>query len=418
MANEKHFTLSFYSRSFSVYCIILVSRSINTVMSDLRLLEEQQREAQRKVANVKISKQRKAEQQEKVEQNLASLRYSNAQQREQLERCRQILSVQTHEFGTIKLRSTTAADDLKRFDDKLRAGLQVLQSLMRYHRIIETKIVHYENSSAILARLRAESEKKLQTAKGTLENCERQENLVAKAIQTDKSEARSLSEEVLRVRSITNELEQDLTIATQMEMRTKISLETKKTDIEADEKRRKQVTEDKRVNIIEKQSRKKEIENKMAQKKSLMEEKSKELSAAKEKCRTIQKEEGCATRDGCSALDTTLMQLRMEEEERAFVEEAYRRDSLRQNIEKLEKQSYEAEERANADRQVAEARNRKVEEGTVAESERSARYQSLCTEVEKVNTDAVKVSSCILISYEVSDASQANTGSLPNVFLV
>lgn len=365
-------------------------------MNDLRLLEEQQREAQRKVAIMKLSKQQKEEQLQKVEQNLASLQYTNAQQREQLERCRQLMSVQTRELGAVKLRSSKSTSDLKRFDDKLRSGLQVMHELSRQHRVIETKMVQLENCSCILERQKAEAEKNLQASKASLHALQHKENLLIKTIQSSKNDARALTDEINKVRSCSNELEEDLRIATQMETRTKVNLETKAAEIESEEKRHGQVIEEKQGLLQGWLVRRDELQANIIKKKELLEEKHKLILLLQEQSETVQNELWSFTsEEGLCNLDTHKMQLQLEKEKRCVSEERHRQDCLKLTIESMQNEVWDTEEKATENNQIAESRKKEIDVRLCVEKERSINYDSVCAEVEKERNDVKKVSSSL-----------------------
>lgn len=361
-------------------------------MNDLRLLEEQQREAQRKVAIMKLNKQQKEEQLQRLEQSLASLQYTNAQQREQLERCRQLMSVQTRELGAVKLRSCKATSDLKRFDDKLRNGLQVMHELSRQQRAMETKLVQLENCSRILERQKSEAEKNLQTATENLNALEHKESLLMKTIQSSKNDARALSDDINKVRSCSNDLEEDLRIASQMETRTKVNLEMKATEIESEEKRHGLVIGEKKGLLQAWLVRRDELQANILKKREVFEEKRTLLLQLKEKAESIQHDLFSSSEGRQHKLDTHSMELQLEREKQLIAEEFLRQDCLKLGIDSMKDEVHETEGKANANVQVAEARKREIDANFYNEKERTTSYDSLCLEVEKQKSDVNRVS--------------------------
>jgi hypothetical protein len=362
-------------------------------MNDLRLLEEQQREAQRKVAIMKLNKQQKEEQLQRLEQNLASLQYTNAQQREQLERCRQLMSVQTRELGAVKLRSSKATSDLKRFDDKLRNGLQVMHELSRQQRNMEKKMVQLENYSRILERLKSEAEKNLQTAKENLSALEHKESLLIKTIQSSKNDVRALSDEINKVRSCSNDLEEDLRIASQMETRTKVNLEMKATEIESEEKRHSLIIGEKQGLLQGWLVRRDELQANLLKKREVFEEKRKLLLQLKEKAEKIQQGLFSSSEGGQCKLDTHNLELQLEKEKQFIAEEVHRQDCLKLAIDSMIDEVNDTKEQANVNVKIAEARKREIDANFYKEKERTTSYDSICFEVEKEKSDVKKVSS-------------------------
>lgn len=367
------------------------------MMNDLRLLEEQQREAQRKVAIMKLNKQQKEEQLQRLEQNLASLQYTNAQQREQLERCRQLMSVQTRELGAVKLRSSKATSDLKRFDDKLRTGLQILHELSRQQRAMEKKMVQLENYSRILDRLKSEAEKNLQTAKENLNALVHKESLLIKTIQSSKNDVRALSDDINKVRSCSNDLEEDLRIASQMETRTKVNLEMKATEIESEEKRHGQVIGEKQGLLQGWLARKDELQANLLKKREVLGEKRKLLLQLKEKAEKIQQGLFSSSEDAQCKLDTQNLELQLEKEKQCIAEAVHRQDCLKLAIDSMIDEVNDTEGRANANVQIAQARKREIDANFYQEKERTTLYDSICLEVEKERSDVKKVSSKLIL---------------------
>ena len=65
-------------------------------MEDLRILEEQQQDSQRKLKQVKTLKHNRLEHRSTVENQLNSLKYKNGEHRAQLNRKHEVLSLATH----------------------------------------------------------------------------------------------------------------------------------------------------------------------------------------------------------------------------------------------------------------------------------------------------------------------------------
>ena len=104
-------------------------------MEDLRILEQQQRDSQRLLASIKLTKQHKLEQRISLETKLSSLKYSNGESRAQLFRARDVMSKSTRELGTAKIHSERSSENLKKFDDKLKRTLSHVRGLQVKHEV-------------------------------------------------------------------------------------------------------------------------------------------------------------------------------------------------------------------------------------------------------------------------------------------
>jgi hypothetical protein len=124
-------------------------------MEDLRVLEQQQLESQRKLAAIKLTKQHKLEQRSTLESKLSSLKYANGEQRAQLVRARDVLSRCTRELGAAKLRSGRSSEALKAFDGRLKRALLSVRSLQVGRRKLDSEIVVLRNKESIILRLKS-----------------------------------------------------------------------------------------------------------------------------------------------------------------------------------------------------------------------------------------------------------------------
>jgi hypothetical protein len=193
-------------------------------MKDLRLLEEQQRSAQRKVAYIKLQKQHKVQHCTEAEQELHSLRYSNARQREQLDLSRQVLQVQTRSFLSVKLQTSDSSAKIKKINSKLSKALETAQVLANYHRLADNRLCRLQYSISVLSNRRNEAEACLEAPRTTRDEEKRREDLLNAALHSNGSKARSLSIKAAKRRTNINDLEIDLRNAQSTKTRARFSL--------------------------------------------------------------------------------------------------------------------------------------------------------------------------------------------------
>ena len=89
-------------------------------MRDLRILEEQQRDSQRKLVAAQEAKQRRQQQHAALEAQLGELKYQNGQSRAELQSMRDTLAREQRKLSVIRNQSESAGDDLHNFDRYVR----------------------------------------------------------------------------------------------------------------------------------------------------------------------------------------------------------------------------------------------------------------------------------------------------------
>ena len=87
-----------------------------TVLKDLQVLEEQQRESHRKLQAARDTKQRKEAQRTTLENQLGDLKYRDGQVRAELERIREMLSVGQRKLQSVRSDTDKKGTDLREFD--------------------------------------------------------------------------------------------------------------------------------------------------------------------------------------------------------------------------------------------------------------------------------------------------------------
>ncbi len=262
------------------------------VMEDLRVLEQQQRDSQRLLASIKLTKQHKLEQRLSLETKLSTLKYSNGEARAQLQRARDVLSKSTRELGTAKLQSERSSENLKRFDNKLRQTLNHVRGLHSKRRQVEQAIAKLRNVNAMLSHREKTISEQIKAKEMEKDDAKHREKLLVKSIQASKRKVQEFVKDTIKMRSELSELESDLTISQQMEASTKFRVDTLKTEYKNEEKRHEGAKNIVLSQIKEINVEKMAIEKNIIDKSEGTELKLNALTQAFHRCVSLQKEDG------------------------------------------------------------------------------------------------------------------------------
>ena len=85
-------------------------------MKDLRILEEQQHESQRKLQAARMAKHRTEQQHSKLEAKLGELKFANGQSRALLQRMHEVLGESHKSVATMRSKVEGAGDDVHKFN--------------------------------------------------------------------------------------------------------------------------------------------------------------------------------------------------------------------------------------------------------------------------------------------------------------
>ncbi len=206
-------------------------------MDDLRVLEQQQRESQRLLASIKLTKQHKLEQRNSLDEKLSSLKYANGERKAQLLRARDVLSKSTREIGTARLRSGKSGENLKLFDQKLKRAIETIRNLQEKRRIFETLMIELKNTTTVLSKKKSEAKDRMQSLEMRRDESKHKENLLINSIQCSKIKIKTVVEETSSLQAEISALEQDLASSQQMEASTKFRSEGIKNEIHEENER-------------------------------------------------------------------------------------------------------------------------------------------------------------------------------------
>ena len=200
-------------------------------MEDLKVLEKQQRESQRKLAASKQTKQTRLEQRTSLDVKLQSLKYTNGEWRAQLVRARDLLSRSTRELGVAKLRSDRSAEHLKAFDSKLRAALLSARAIQDMRRRLDSTIAIIHSKRSIIVRIKEETHDKVKDARGVLNQTSAAQDSLRQQLSDATSRSEDITAATTRVRTEISELNSDLSTAQQMASSTKLRAESIANDV-------------------------------------------------------------------------------------------------------------------------------------------------------------------------------------------
>ena len=206
-------------------------------MEDLRVLEEQQRDSQRKLVQVKTLKHNRLERRSAVENMLASLKYRNGEHRAQINRAHEVLSMTTREMEAVKLDATRNDERLKTFDNKLKKALIRSRMHQTYRRKIDGRIINIRSRESVCHRLLSALREDVKTAEKTLQDAKIEEQHLRQATSHLNTKAKSISEETSKVRTEVSGIAEDLHSAKQMQASTKLRAESIAAEIEAEDAR-------------------------------------------------------------------------------------------------------------------------------------------------------------------------------------
>lgn len=206
-------------------------------MEDLRTLEQQQRDSQQQLATIKVTKQHKLDQRSMFESKLSALKYSNGELRFQLNHARTVLSKIQRELATAKISSERSNNDLKKFDEKLKATLDIVNKLHKKRRNLDGVIARLENKCDEMQQREKNIEEQVKNVKGQVESVVHQEKLLAKEVQDIKNEKQQCVSALTQMRTDSVALDRELTNVQQLEVETKIALEQKKADLQSERER-------------------------------------------------------------------------------------------------------------------------------------------------------------------------------------
>lgn len=366
-------------------------------MEDLRVLEQQQRDSQRLLASIKLTKQHKLEQRVSLETKLSSLKYSNGEARAQLLRARDVLSKSTRELGSAKLYSERSSDNLKRFDDKLKRTLNHVRGLHAKRRQVERSIAKLRNQDSMLCQQHRSIVETLKCKETERDDAIHRQKLLLKTIQSSKIKTQELVEETMKMRTELSELESDLTTAQQMEASTKFRADNLKNEIATEKKRHQEATNaiDARVHALREQ--KEDIEQKVTEIEALIDTKEKVLNQAFNECIDFQKEDGLelSSSPTSAAIDIDRIQSLLENEESDLRVTQQEEKIIVETVATLEQDILQLKEKSSIIESEIEKLNAVIIRDRETEEDRATEREAFMEEYRKEESEVEKMRSTV-----------------------
>lgn len=180
-----------------------------TVMADLRILDEQQRDSQRKLESARTTKQRRVEQHGALQAKLRESKYQQGQSRAELQRIHQQLShAQRSALTTNRVKKS--GDNLRRFDQQLQQALATKRRLHAHARICRAKKSHLQQQVAMLQSLPQVAAQQCRAAQEECREWQAKEAALRQSLREKTVAWQRCTEATAEVRAETARLEQAL----------------------------------------------------------------------------------------------------------------------------------------------------------------------------------------------------------------
>lgn len=358
-------------------------------MEDLRVLEQQQRESQRKLQTTKLTKQHKLEEQSSLESKLSSLKYANGEQRAQLARARDVLSRSTREMGSSKLCSDKSAESLKGFDSRLKKALMSLRILNALCRKMDTEIILFRNKKCIVLRLKSRMLDSFTASRNRHNDVKHREQSMRKTLQEEKIKTKNLMEQTTGLRSDVNGLGQDLATAQAMASSTKLRAEGIASEVIAEDNRHEVAMKDMRATA---ESLKTQVADKITRAEAVQKEiemKKAQLLEAWKRCVKCQQEEGHElspepTNDGDTfSFDVNKAKATLEQDRAALLLDEAERDRVNEWLSASRDEVSGLESKDSAAREEAVSIRKATEVAQKTESDRRKANEKCIDELEE-----------------------------------
>ena len=366
-------------------------------MDDLRVLEQQQRESQRLLTSIKLTKKHKFEQLSKSEQQLATAKFANGENRAMLTKHRQMLSQKMRELGTLKIRRANGSQSLKSLDFKIRKALSTSDRLRVYRRKLHVAIVTLESMVSMQSRQKQKYALMFKNVEMKRDDARHREELFKKSITDFRLKSNTLSNDILRTRQSTSEYDMDLVNAKQMEASTKYRVESIMNDIKLEEKGHHRTKIENQEKLAVQKSYENEVNAKLSDIKPKIQSYQKLVLVEVERCKSYQMDEGLEPNG--PPFNIKRIQERSEAEERQLEKES---NAYNEKIARLEQTRIEInlkkEEISKVKLKVAE-NIEQVERDQSIEDNRREDHASLLAKLgqERKEVDEVSYFACIYV---------------------
>lgn len=187
------------------------------VLADLRILQDQQNDAEQRLKQTRATKQKRIEQQASIESQLDRLKYANGQQRAELQRATALLSVGQRQIAEARIKAEKAGVDLREFDRKVQKCLAVKRSLHSYQRMHNVMMQVLRNMLAQIRRLVKEAKMEQEQAEADYKKAKVLENALRKDIKTEAASQQRCAKVTVDLRAKSASAENVLNVALKTE---------------------------------------------------------------------------------------------------------------------------------------------------------------------------------------------------------
>ncbi|CAJ1961637.1 unnamed protein product [Cylindrotheca closterium] len=397
--------------------------TMSEVLEDLRVLEMQQRDSQRKLTNAQITKQNRVQQQATLEVQLEQTKYANGELRAQIRQFREFLSCGTRELGTRRLAGSRSGDDIKAFEQQLKRGLQAQRTNTTLVRKISSLIIGLQNKEAILQRLNAESKEKFALLEKDCLDAKLAEEKLRKSVQNEVSRAHKIADEVTQIRSKSSALEEELLSAQSSEESTRLRVQAIDGELESEAKRHTDAMNEMQSQIqkYEQETLTSEAENKEFA--SQMEKLSKELLEHKKGVVAIQEKEGHALssysndfQEAIPSLEKKKFSAILEKVQSSASTKKSENEELRAKLDSIRASIQQSKEDAQKSHDQAKSLTDSARCEEVTQKTRSDAVSTFQQELEKERSEVVELrKSSLELQEEQSKESTENSGRLVKI---
>ena len=210
-------------------------------MKDIAILEQQQRDAHRKLESAKTTKQSKLNQQRQLNALLEKKKYSNGALCAKRQQCRDFLSGATRDLGSCKLGTDRFQGEIGDFNDMLNKGIRSAKMIEVYNAKIDSFINLTEHKLSTISRLKREKMDKTKKARMKYEQTEKEDRMLRSAIQDTHKKAREWAEEKASLHAEISKLDSDKMSAQNIEQSTDLRVQSACDQIKSEEDRSVQV---------------------------------------------------------------------------------------------------------------------------------------------------------------------------------
>jgi hypothetical protein len=198
-------------------------------MADLRILEAQQHDSERKLQHAKVTKQGRLEYQTALEEKLDKCKYHNGQLAAELYRSQELLSDGQRQLNDVRKASIKAGHDLRKYDVKVNNALDIKASIIAHQRTQELWIRKLQDKVTMIDEVLLKSQQEFVRAKRELEKAEQLERTLRSDIKDE-----NLNQQ--RIGDQTTKLTNEITAYTHMMETLSVMQENLKRNVEAMEK--------------------------------------------------------------------------------------------------------------------------------------------------------------------------------------